>query len=173
MPIHAIGGINPTIDPTAFVSPEATVAGDVHIGPEASIWPFAELRGDGHRIEVGAQTSIQDHATVRVTDARGTRIGARCIVGHLAQLEGCEVHDGSLVGSASVVAEDAVIGPRSLVGAGAHLGAGAVVPPAALAVGRPARIIENAVDAAQAIDPGVQRYVDRVALYRSELRLLR
>ena len=44
---------------------------------------------------------------------------------------------------------------------------------AALAVGRPARIIENAVDAARAIDPGVQRYVDRVAVYRSELRLLR
>ena len=44
-------GKRPKIAPTAFVAPTAVLIGDVEIGPEASIWFGAILRGDNGRSE--------------------------------------------------------------------------------------------------------------------------
>jgi carbonic anhydrase/acetyltransferase-like protein (isoleucine patch superfamily) len=49
MPIYALGDREPTIDPTAYVHPDAVVIGDVRLGPGASVWPGAVLRGDARR----------------------------------------------------------------------------------------------------------------------------
>ena len=54
MALYALGDLEPVIDPTAFVHPDAVVIGDVHVGAESSIWPGAVLRGDYGRItEIG------------------------------------------------------------------------------------------------------------------------
>ena len=60
MPLYAIGEHEPQIDPTAFVHPDAVIIGQVSVGPEATVWPGAVLRGDHGSIRIGAQTSIQD-----------------------------------------------------------------------------------------------------------------
>ena len=67
MAIYALGDLVPQIDPTAFVHPDATVIGDVIIGPDSTIWPQAVLRGDYGRITVGARTSIQDGSVIHAT----------------------------------------------------------------------------------------------------------
>ena len=36
---------SPTVAPSAFVHPAATIIGDVHVGELSSIWPGAVLRG--------------------------------------------------------------------------------------------------------------------------------
>ena len=46
MPIYAIDGITPVVDPTAYVHPSAEIIGDVIIGPRCYIGPNAVLRGD-------------------------------------------------------------------------------------------------------------------------------
>src|ERR1700749_3465882 len=102
MPIYALGDADPEIHETAFVHPDAVVIGRVGIGPEASVWPCAVLRGDHGRIEVGAVTSVQDGTVVHCTHEWPTLIGADCVVGHNAHLEGCVVQDGCLIGSGSV-----------------------------------------------------------------------
>ena len=56
MPIYALGELEPDIDQAAFVHPDAVVIGRVRIGPEASVWPGAVLRGDHGLIEIGART---------------------------------------------------------------------------------------------------------------------
>jgi len=61
------GEYEPEIHETAFVHPDAVVIGRVRIGPEASVWPCAVLRGDHGRIEVGARTSVQDGTVVHCT----------------------------------------------------------------------------------------------------------
>ncbi|HJL47578.1 MAG TPA: hypothetical protein RMG45_17120, partial [Polyangiaceae bacterium LLY-WYZ-15_(1-7)] len=43
-----------------YVDPASTVIGDVTLGDDCSLWPGAVVRGDMHRIRVGARTSIQD-----------------------------------------------------------------------------------------------------------------
>jgi len=67
MPIYALGERVPTIDPTAFVHPDAVVIGDVRIGPESTVWPTAVVRGDHGTISIGARTSIQDGTVIHCT----------------------------------------------------------------------------------------------------------
>src|SRR4051794_41451127 len=78
MPLYAFGDKSPTIDPSAFVHPDATIIGDVTIGAESSIWPQAVLRGDGLGIRIGARTSIQDGAVIHCLHDTETRIGDDC-----------------------------------------------------------------------------------------------
>ena len=128
MPIYALGDLAPSIDPTAYVHPDAVVIGNVQLGPESSVWPGAVLRGDGAPITIGARTSVQDGSVLHVTSVHPTVVGAECVIGHLAHLEGCTVEDGSLVGSGAVVLHEAVVRTGALVGAGAVVSGGVEVP---------------------------------------------
>ena len=59
VPIYALGDDEPDIDDQAYVAPDAIVIGRVKIGPEASVWPGAVLRGDHGTITVGERTSVR------------------------------------------------------------------------------------------------------------------
>src|SRR5215472_3637415 len=116
MPVYALGEYVPAIDPEAFVHPEAVVIGRVTIGAEATVWPGVVLRGDYGAIHIGARTSVQDGTIVHATHHRDTVIGANCVVGHLAHLEGCIIEDDVLVGNASIILHGAIVRSHSLVG---------------------------------------------------------
>lgn len=169
MPVYALDDLIPQISPLAYVSPDAVVIGDVRIGPEASIWPGAVLRGDTGAITVGARTSIQDGAVVHVTAEHATSIGSDCVIGHLAHLEGATVEDRCLLGSGSVVLPGAVIRTGALVGAGAVVAPGLEVPSRAMALGVPARIRPDTV-AEGAFDRNAADYVAHGKRYATGLR---
>jgi carbonic anhydrase/acetyltransferase-like protein (isoleucine patch superfamily) len=169
MPVYALGDLVPDIHPDAFVHPDAVVIGAVTLGAQASVWPAAVLRADYGRIEVGELTSVQDGTVVHTTERWPTVIGARCVVGHNAHLEGCRIGDGCLVGSGSIVLNRAVVEPGAGVGAAALVPEGAVVPSGHMAVGVPARF-RPAGDVAQWIEEAVTMYRDMAKRYRSELR---
>jgi carbonic anhydrase/acetyltransferase-like protein (isoleucine patch superfamily) len=166
--VWALDGVAPQIHPTAWVHPDATVIGHVWIGPEASIWPQAVLRGDYGEIRVGARTSIQDGTVLHTTAEYPTLIGDGCVVGHLAHLEGCTVGHRCLIGSNSVVLNRVVIGEGSLVGAGALVPEGTEVPPDHRALGVPARPRPGA-GIASLVENAVALYVENAARYRGTL----
>jgi carbonic anhydrase/acetyltransferase-like protein (isoleucine patch superfamily) len=169
VPVYSLGDRSPVIDPSAFVHPDAVVIGDVHIESEATVWPGAVLRGDYGSIFVGPRTSVQDGTVIHATPDCPTRIGADCVVGHIAHLEGCTIEDQALVGSGSVVLHRAVVGRGALVGAGAVVPNNMVVPPLAMALGVPAKIRPDALpEGAHA--PAAAVYVDNGRRYREELR---
>lgn len=145
MAIYALGDRMPDIHPDAYVHPDATVIGDVRIGAGSTVWPGAVLRGDYGTIIVGERTSIQDGTVIHATHELSTVIGDGCVIGHIVHLEGCTIHDGSLVGSGSVVLHRVEVGPAALVGANAVVPNGMNVPPGAMALGVPATLKENAV----------------------------
>lgn len=169
MPTYALGDKSPTIDPSAFVHPDAVIIGDVTVGPESSIWPTAVLRGDHGRIVIGAQTSIQDGTVIHCTADLDTTVGDRCVVGHNAHLEGCAIDDDSLVGSGSVVLHRAHVGPHALVGAGAVVSPDTSVPRGARALGVPARITEGVITEGD-FDAFVATYVHNAHWYNRDLR---
>jgi carbonic anhydrase/acetyltransferase-like protein (isoleucine patch superfamily) len=171
MPIYALGSVEPQVHPDAYVHPDAVVIGDVRIGARASIWPGAVLRGDYDAIAIGEATSIQDGAVIHAGSGAPTAIGARCVVGHMAHLEGCRVDDGCLIGTAAVVLHEVVVGAGATVGANALVAKRMVVPPGALAVGVPARIVEGA-SRAEEIRSGVEGYLGNARRYAAELRRL-
>jgi len=167
--VFALGDRVPSIDSSAFVHPEAVVIGNVTIGAEASVWPGAVLRGDYGEITVGARTSVQDGTVVHATEEHPTRIGAECVIGHLAHLEGCTIEDNSLVGSGSVILHRAVIRSGALVGAGAVVPNDMEVPSGAMALGVPAKIRPDAVSPGSFTE-NVETYVANGKRYRADLR---
>ena len=171
MPIYALGDRTPTIHPDAFVHPDAVVIGDVRIGADSSIWPGAVLRGDHGTIIVGERTSIQDGVVVHAVAEFPTIVGDDCVVGHLAHLEGCVIHDRALVGSGSVVLHQANVFSGATVAAGAVVRNRTDVPPGALAVGVPAQIKEGASNE-EAITSGAAAYVANAKWYKRDLRQL-
>jgi carbonic anhydrase/acetyltransferase-like protein (isoleucine patch superfamily) len=171
MPIYALDEYEPEVDEAAFVHPDAVVIGRVRIGPEASVWPCAVLRGDHGRIEIGARTSIQDGTVVHCTADWPTLIGAECVVGHNAHLEGCVVADRCLIGSGSVILNRARVGAGAIVAAAALVSEGFEVPPGTLVAGVPATIRKTGVSAVW-VDGAVKTYVESARRYRSGLRRL-
>jgi carbonic anhydrase/acetyltransferase-like protein (isoleucine patch superfamily) len=169
MAIYALGHSEPRIDPAAYVHPDATVIGNVTIGPESTIWAQTVLRGDYGRIEIGARTSVQDGTVVHCTAELPTIIGSDCVVGHLAHLECCTVHDRALVGTGSIVLHEAVVESGALVGAGAVVPNGMLVPSRAMALGVPAKLRLDSVDEAE-ISRIVANYVENAVRFRAELR---
>ena len=172
MPIYALGDLKPTIDPEAYVHPDAVIIGEVTLGPEASVWPGAVLRGDDGSITVGARTSVQDGTVVHTTPLWPTTIGADCVIGHNAHLEGCTVEDGALVGSGAVVLHRAVVRSEALVGANALVTNDTEVPSRAMALGVPAVIKEGRVDPDVMIRMGMEAYRARIPRYREGLTRL-
>jgi len=171
MAIYALGDRVPSIHPDAFVHPDATVIGDVTIGAQSSIWPSAVLRGDYGTIIIGERTSIQDGAVVHAVEAFPTIVGNDVVVGHLAHLEGCIIHDRSLVGSGSIVLHHAHIHTGATVGAGAVVTNNQIVPADALAVGIPAQIKEGA-SSRPLIEASAAVYVANTLRYKQDLKRL-
>ena len=167
--IYALDDDEPEIDPTAYVAPDAVVIGRVTIGPEASVWPGAVLRGDHGYITVGARTSVQDGTIVHCTAAYPTVIGEDCVVGHNAHLEGCVVEAGCLIGSGSVTLNRAVVGRGSIVAAGAVVSEGFHVPPGSLVAGVPAVIKRSGIDSSRT-EGSVRHYIATARQHRGGLR---
>jgi carbonic anhydrase/acetyltransferase-like protein (isoleucine patch superfamily) len=135
-------GARPSVAASAWLAPGAVVIGDVVIGPESSLWFGAVVRGDVHRIRIGARTNLQDHCVVHVTrDRFATEIGDEVTVGHRAVVHGCSVGDGALIGIGAIVLDGARVGEEALVGAGALVAPGAEIPAGTLALGVPARVV--------------------------------
>ncbi|NIP82485.1 MAG: gamma carbonic anhydrase family protein, partial [Gemmatimonadetes bacterium] len=112
------------------------------MGPEASIWFGAVLRGDHpeHGIRIGARTSVQDNCVLHVSDSGPTILGEDVTVGHGAAFESCEVRRGALIGMNAILLHGVVIGEESLVAALSVVPAGMVVPPRRLVAGAPATV---------------------------------
>ncbi|MGH2669609.1 MAG: gamma carbonic anhydrase family protein [bacterium] len=114
--------------------------GDVTLGPRASVWYQAVLRGDMAPISVGEASNLQDGTIVHVDEGQPARIGARVGVGHRVILHGCTVEDDCLIGMGSVLLNGVRVGRGSVIAAGAVLAEGMEVPPGSLVMGVPARV---------------------------------
>ena len=140
MPLYEFDGIEPTVAEDVFVAPTAAVVGNVVIGPAASIWFGAVLRGDFGRIEIGEGTCVQDNAVLHCAHDLPTLIGRNVTIGHGAMLEGCVVEDGALVGTGSIVLQRARVGAGSMLAAGTVVVEDQEIPPGVLAAGTPATV---------------------------------
>ncbi|TAD91855.1 MAG: gamma carbonic anhydrase family protein [Alphaproteobacteria bacterium] len=161
-------GVLPTIAPTAWVAPNATITGDVVLGAEASVWFNVVIRGDVHEIRVGARTNIQDNTVVHATKNRhGTYIGQDVTIGHSAVLHACILEDASFVGMGAIVLDEAVVEHHGMLAAGALLTSGKRVKSGELWAGNPARKLRDLTAAEiQAIDNSALRYVEYAAGYK-------
>lgn len=172
MAIYALGEREPVLGKDVYVHPDATVIGAVTLGDGVSVWPGAVLRGDYGTITVGARTNIQDGTIVHCTFKDATVIGAGCVVGHNAHIEGAEIGDNCLIASGSVVLNGSTIGAGSVIGAGAVVPYNTVVPPRSMAVGVPARVREGVEVPEGHVDANTELYFQNAQYYARSLRKL-
>jgi len=141
MLVRPFDGKSPRLGARVFVAENATLIGDVELGDDSSIWFGTVLRGDVHRIRVGARTNIQDNCTLHVTNGTWpVEIADEVTIGHGVIAHGCTIGRAALIGMGSRVLDGAVIGELALVGAGALVSEGMHVPPRTLVVGVPAKV---------------------------------
>lgn len=169
MPIYTLGDVEPLIDPTAYVHPDAVLIGEVILGPESSVWPGAVLRADTGTIRIGARSNVQDGSVIHVSPGLPTTVGEDVLIGHLAHLESCTVHRGAFIGSGSLILHRVVVGEGAVVAGNTMVLDDTDIPPGALAVGTPAQIRPGAARPEMALS-GAAHYVEAGRRYRKELR---
>jgi gamma-carbonic anhydrase len=137
-------GVTPTIDESAFLAPGTRVIGDVHIGAESSLWYNVVVRGDGNYIRIGARTNVQDGSVIHISaGTHPTVIGDDVLIGHMATVHGCTLHDRAFVGFGALVMDGCVIESDAMLAAGAMLTPGKRIPSGQLWSGRPARYMRD------------------------------
>lgn len=133
-------GNRPQFNATVFIAPNATVIGDVELGPEVNIWFYSLLRGDANTIRVGKGCNIQDACVLHADEGRfALTLEEGVVLGHRVTVHGCHIGQGAMIGMGATVLNGARIGEESIVGAGAVVSPDTVIPPRVLALGIPAR----------------------------------
>jgi gamma-carbonic anhydrase len=172
------GGKAPRLASDAFVAPGSRLIGDIEIGAEASIWYNCVLRGDVNAIRIGARSNIQDGSVIHVDSPKPghdagfpTLIGEEVLIGHMAMVHGCILHDRAFVGLGSIVMDGCEIESDAMLAAGAMLTPGKRIPAGQLWAGRPAKYVRDlsAADLA-GMRAGVAHYVALAKAHAAALR---
>ncbi|MEO9210535.1 MAG: gamma carbonic anhydrase family protein [Ginsengibacter sp.] len=164
--IFEIKGKNPSYGHGCFIAPNATLAGDIIMGDECSIWFNAVLRGDVNYIRMGNKVNVQDGAIIHCTyEKTSTTIGNNVSIGHNAIVHGCVIHDNVLVGMGAIIMDNAVIGSNSIIAAGAIVLENTIVPPGSIYAGVPAKKIKDTPP--QLIKGEIERVANNYVKYAS------
>lgn len=174
IPIH---GKTPQIHDSAFIAPGCVIIGDVTIGADSSVWYNCVLRADVSRIVIGERSNVQDGSVLhcdppRPGDPDGSPliIGDDVLIGHMAMVHGCTIHDRGFVGLGAIAMNKSVIGSDAMLGAGAMLTEGKVMEPRSLWAGRPAKPMRDLNDAAvMGMRMGVAHYVENARAHKEAI----
>ncbi|MEO3751160.1 gamma carbonic anhydrase family protein [Streptomyces sp. B6B3] len=140
-------GVSPTVDPSAYVAPTATLCGDVRVAAGCRVLFGAVLTAEGGPVELGEGCIVMENAVLRGTRRDPLRIGNQVLVGPGSYLTGCTVEDEAFLATGSRVFNGARVGARAEVRINGIVHLRTVLPPDALvpigwvAVGDPVRIL--------------------------------
>jgi len=166
MPAYILGPKRPRIHSSAVLAPNATIIGDVVIGPRTSIWPGAVVRGDYGYVRVGSDCSIQDNVVIHCSAENPTVIGRGVTVAHNAVVHACRIGDECLIGVGAIIFDGARVGEHTILGVGSTVLAGARIPSRSVAVGSPAKVIRKSTrNDVQMIRESFKAYVNMARKY--------
>jgi carbonic anhydrase/acetyltransferase-like protein (isoleucine patch superfamily) len=136
----------PQFGARVYIDPTSVVIGDVSIGDDSSLWPYAIARGDMHKIRIGARTSVQDGCVLHITHASDFNpaghpliIGDDVTIGHSVNLHGCTIGNRILIGIGSTILDGAIIEDEVVIGAGSLVPPGKRLESGFLYVGSPCK----------------------------------
>lgn len=158
---------HPQIDDSCYIDPMGVVIGDVVLGENVSVWPFAVIRGDVNSIRIGKNSNVQDHSMLHVSHKKADKpngspliIGEDVTIGHHVTLHGCTIGNRVLVGINTIILDDVIVEDDVMIGAGS------LVPPRKrlesgyLYVGSPVQKVRPLTDKEKAFLPySAQNYV--------------
>jgi len=161
MGLYEFDGKTPMVDPEAYISPRASLIGNIEIGADSTVWEFAVMRADMNFIKVGKGTSIQDNCTVHTTFMNPTIIGDYVTAGHNCVIHACEIGDRTVIGMGAIVLDGAKVGNDCVIGAGSVVTERTVIPDGSLVLGIPGKVVKEVSDSMkEAFMAGAQLYVE-------------
>ncbi|SDM81547.1 Carbonic anhydrase or acetyltransferase, isoleucine patch superfamily [Franzmannia pantelleriensis] len=144
--LRSFQGHTPRLGERVYLDPQSLVLGDVTLGDDCSVWPMAVVRGDMHRIRIGARSSVQDGCVLHITHASDFNpgghpltIGDDVTIGHKAILHGCTLGSRILVGMGAIVMDGAVVEDEVIIAAGAVVTPGKRLEGGHVYAGNPAK----------------------------------
>ncbi len=153
-------GMEPKLGERVYIDPASVVIGDVVMGDDCSVWPMTVIRGDMHRIRIGARTSVQDGSVLHITHASDfspegfpLTIGDDVTIGHKAILHGCTLGSRILVGMGAIVMDGAVVEDEVIIAAGSVVTPGKHLESGYVYAGNPAKALRPLKEKERAFFP--------------------
>jgi carbonic anhydrase/acetyltransferase-like protein (isoleucine patch superfamily) len=144
LPVLPFGDKRPKIDSQAYISPQATVMGDVEISAGSSVWPGAVIRGDLASVRIGENSCIQDSVVIHAHNEENPAIiGNNVIISTATAIHGVYVGDNVFIQEGCVVFDGATLGEGVSLAPGSIVPPNIVIPPRTLNSGAPAAQIRE------------------------------
>ena len=143
MAIYEFEGKRPSIGKGSYISPEATIIGDVSLGEGCYVAAGARIRGDWGKITIGAVSNIQENCVIHVYPDCEAVLGPGSHIGHGAILHTVKLAEYVLVGMGAILLDYVNIGKGCLIAAGALVLENTIIPPFKLVAGAPAKIMRD------------------------------
>ncbi len=160
----------PKIDPRALVAPGAHIYGDVTLDSGVFVLFGVVIRAELDRVEVGAQTNIQDNSVLHCDEDVPCVLGRRVTVGHAAVVHGALVGDSCLIGIGAKLLNRSRLGEGAWLASGSVLAEGKEIPPWTLGMGIPAKPVRELTAAEiERQNEGVDHYQELMERYREHL----
>ncbi len=138
MPIIEYNGKKPIISPKSYVSPMATLIGDVRVNDNVVIWPGSIIRGENSPINIAEFTTIFDGVMMFTRSQKSSiNIGRYCIIESGVTLLGCFLEDYVQIKEGTLIYDEASIGEGVIILNQSQVPPGLTIPARAVMRGIP------------------------------------
>ncbi len=144
MTIMEYNGKKPEISPISYVSPMATLIGDIRVNDNVIIWPGSIIRAENSPINIGEYTTIFDGVMMLTRSQKSSiNIGRYCIIESGVTLLGCFLEDYVQVKEGTLIFEEASIGEGAIILNQSQVPPGLTIPARAVMRGIPVEPIRE------------------------------
>ena len=143
MTVYTFEGRVPSISGDSYISPSATVIGDVTITGQVWVGPGAVIRGDYGKIIIGNGTAVEDNVVIHARPGEVTTIGEHVTLGHSCVIHTATIEDYAVIGMHSTITDFAKVGRWAVIAEHALVKTRQVIEPEKIAGGVPAKVIKD------------------------------
>jgi len=144
MPVMEYNGKKPEISENAYVSPLATLIGDIKINDNVIVWPGSIIRAENSSINIGEYTTIFDGVMLFTRSHKSSiHIGRYCILESGVTLLGCFLEDYVQIMEGTLVFEECSIGEGTVILNKSQVPPGLTIPSRAVLKGIPVETLRE------------------------------
>ncbi len=137
-------GKKPNIAENAYVSPQATLIGDVKVKNNVIIWPGAIIRAENSQINISEYSTIFNGVILLTRSSKSSiHIGRYCILETGVTVLGSFLEDYIQIMEGSIIFEETSIGEGVVILNNSQVPPGLIIPARAVMRGNPAEMIRE------------------------------
>jgi carbonic anhydrase/acetyltransferase-like protein (isoleucine patch superfamily) len=137
-------GRSPNISSNCYVSPLATLIGDVTVNDNAIIWPGSIIRAENSKINIGEYTTVFNGVMMFTRSLKSSiHIGRYCIIESGVTILGCFMEDYVQIMEGTLIYEESSIGEGSIIINKSQIPPGLTIPARSVLRGIPVEPIRE------------------------------